>query len=648
VPTLRPLTRNVSFDAMGLPPEVWQAWLTRRELFKLGFAMWVAPRLPRAPGEAWSFVVFSDTHFGVGDNLALNRTMLQEIATLQPELVLNAGDVTERGWAEEYDDVDRAFAGLSLPVHMAPGNHDVRWAPLGLQIFADRVGPPQRVFEHRGCVFAQLDSTVPLSHWGHIGGPQRRWLEGELARFDSSTPLFVFLHHPPGRTPAAVDDDGALGDLLARFNTRIIFTGHGHSDLIWEWRGFTLTMGRGLYQGSYMQVDVDPGADEIRLSRRTAAAPTLRQFATRPLAGKPRFTDAASVGAAAVAEVSTHVEALQPEWVRELGGGVMSHLLLHRDSLYISVMDGSVVALDAASGRTRWQATTGGYCHSSPALAGDVLIVGSADASVYAFDASSGTSRWEFPTRGPVYASAAVAGGIAAIASGDGRVYGIDIEDGTERWQFELPPGPSAFAQSPAATDGERFFIGAWDRRVYAVDVATGREAWRYLATPSGFYYSAAIAAPAVGGNRLFIPSNDNVLHALDPVTGAELWKQTSSGDKFGYSSPLVVGDRIYIGCLGDGGEIRCLAAADGREVWSTATGATIYESSPAITDGVLTIGSVNGTLWLLDADDGRIIDSYRFPPGHFISSPAAGHGRVYAATFSETVAAIRIPARQP
>jgi outer membrane protein assembly factor BamB len=621
----------------GLTPETWQALLTRRDLIKLGLASWVVPRLPRLPGDPWSFVVFSDTHFGVGDNLALNRTMLEEIAELRPELVLNAGDVTERGWAEEYDDVDRAFAGLPMRVHMAPGNHDVRWAPLGLQIFADRVGPSQFVFEHRGCVFVQLDSTVPLSHWGHIGGPQRRWLERELARFPADAPLFVFLHHAPGRTPAAVDDDDALGDVLARFNTKVIFTGHGHNDLIWEWRGFTLTMARGLYQGSYLRVDVDADADEIRLSRRTAAAPVARPFATRPLAQRPHFARAAE-------HAQTQVGTLRPTWHRELNGGVMSHLLLHRDTVYISVMDGSIVALDAASGSERWQAATDGYCHSSPVLADDVIIVGSADAHVYAFDADTGARRWRVATDGPVYASAAVARGTAAIASGDGSVYGIGVADGSPRWRFALPPGPSAFAQSPAATDGERFFIGAWDRHVYALDVATGREVWRYLATPAGFYYSAAIAAPAVAGGRLFIPSNDNVLHAIDPVRGTLLWKQTSSGDKFGYSSPTVVGDRIYIGCLGDNGEVRCLATDDGRELWSTPTGATIYESSPAVVDGHVAIGSVNGTLWLLDANDGTIVDSFRFPPGHFISSPAAGAGHVYAATFSETVAALRIP----
>jgi outer membrane protein assembly factor BamB len=309
-------------------------------------------------------------------------------------------------------------------------------------------------------------------------------------------------------------------------------------------------------------------------------------------------------------------------------------------------MDGSVLALDASSGRVRWRATTGGYCTSSPVLAGDVVIVGSADKNVYAFDATTGAERWRVATRGPIYGSAAVAHGLAGIASGDGSVYGIRVADGAVRWQHRLPPGPSAFAQSPAATDGDRFFIGAWDRHVYALDAVTGREAWRYAATPSSMYYSAAIAAPAIAGSRLFVPSNDNVLHALDPSTGRVLWTRTTSGDKFGYSSPTIVGDRIYIGCLGDRGEVRCLRVQDGHELWVAATGATIYESSPAVAGGCVAIGSVDGTLWLLSADNGAILGSYRFLPGHFLSSPAAQSGRVYAATFAEVVMAFDVPGR--
>jgi outer membrane protein assembly factor BamB len=236
-----------------------------------------------------------------------------------------------------------------------------------------------------------------------------------------------------------------------------------------------------------------------------------------------------------------------------------------------------------------------------------------------------------------------VAKGVAAIASGDGTVYGIGVKDGAVRWRYTLAPGPSAFAQSPASTDGERIFIGAWDQNVYALDAATGKEVWRYRATERGFYFSAAIARPAVADGRVFIPANENVLHAIDAVTGVRVWTRSAPGDKFGYSSPVVVNGRIYIGTLGDRGEVHCLRADTGESVWTTATGATIYESSPAVADKTLAIGSVNGTLSLLRLDDGTRVGEYRFPPGLFISSPAAVRGRIYAATFAEIVAALDV-----
>jgi outer membrane protein assembly factor BamB len=104
------------------------------------------------------------------------------------------------------------------------------------------------------------------------------------------------------------------------------------------------------------------------------------------------------------------------------------------------------------------------------------------------------------------------------------------------------------------------------------------------------------------------------------------------------------VDGRIYIGCLGDRGEVRCIDAADGREVWVAATGSTIYDSSPAVADGLVSVGSVDGSLWVLAADDGRILARHRLPTGHLLSSPAAGGGSVYAGSFSDVVVGVTLP----
>ncbi|HEY0021850.1 MAG TPA: PQQ-binding-like beta-propeller repeat protein [Longimicrobium sp.] len=631
--------------------------ITRRDLLKLGLATGLSPALRWLPDpRSFTFAFFSDTHLGLeGRNLEACRSLVVEMAErVRPTLAINGGDVTDYGWAGEYDGYDRVLAGIGFPVHHVPGNHDVRWAPRGLQIFRERVGAPFRSFDHAGVHFVLLDSTVPLSHYGHYETAQLRWLQADLRRVGRATPVMLFTHHWVGRAPVMVDNQDALFRAIEPYNVKLVFNGHGHSDLLWEWNGLASTMNKGLYQGSYQRVDVDALAGEVRLSRRTTEQPEPRLIATVPVAAardkRPVYPVGLNIGAAAAraaaAVPAPVVPQLERRWERRLTGGVMSHLLLADGTLYVSAMDGSVNALRAADGTPRWKAQTEGYCHSSPVLAEGRIIVGSADGQVYAFRARDGRRLWARRTGGPVYASAAVARGVAAIASGDGTVYGLNLSDGAVRWTFALPPSPSAFAQSPAGTDGERFFIGAWDKHVYALDAETGALAWRQPGTERSFAYSPAIGGPAVGGGTVYIPANGNVLHAFDAATGATRWTYTSPGDKVGYSSPALVDGRIYIGCLGERGEVRCIDAADGREVWVAATGSTIYDSSPAVADGLVSIGSVDGSLWVIAADDGRIVARHRLPTGHLLSSPAAGDGSVYAGSYSDVVVGVTLPPR--
>lgn len=74
------------------------------------------------------------------------------------------------------------------------------------------------------------------------------------------------------------------------------------------------------------------------------------------------------------------------------------------------------------------------------------------------------------------------------------------------------------------------------------------------------------------------------------------------------------------------------------------ATGSTIYDSSPAVADGFVSIGSVDGNLWVMAADDGRIVARHRLPTGHLLSSAAAGDRSVYAGSFSDVVVAVTLP----
>ena len=270
--------------------------VTRRTAIKLGVVGALAPRFLFArTTETWNFAVFSDTHYGISGHVEKNDVLLREIATHNPAFAVDAGDLTERAWPFEFDQASNALTKLPYKVHVTPGNHDVRWAPRGPMMFEQRIGPMRQLFQHRGCAFLLLDSTVPLSHFGHIGGPQARWIAETLSNLDRNTPLFVFMHHPVGR-PSGIDDEARLASVLEPFNTKVMFTAHGHADLVWDWNGVTATMSKGLYQGSYQIATLDDDAGVLRLSRRTADSPTLTPFAEIPLARRTAVRHRAIVG----------------------------------------------------------------------------------------------------------------------------------------------------------------------------------------------------------------------------------------------------------------------------------------------------------------------------------------------------------------
>lgn len=678
--------------------------LSRREILQAGLALGALPFLPKrswsAPPEGGSFAYFSDTHVSLKRNVAEGRAMLEEMGRFfKPAFAINGGDVVDYGWKGEYDSYDTVLAGLPWRTHHIPGNHDVRWSPLGLKIFDERVGKPFESFEAFGCKFILLDSTVPLSHYGHYESAQLRWVEQELKDLGRDTPVIVATHHWVGRDSVMIDNETALMKVLEPYNVKLILTGHGHNDLLWKWDSATCVMNRGLYQGSYQRVDVDWKQGQLSVSRRTAAAPRLRLIETidlkaprekRPvwgghsltviegnllvpegtLAREVRLNDGpwepvAAARAFGTAQAGEHLvtfresaqsrfaatawtsgvstSKLNQAWRTKLPGGVMSHLRMAERKLFVSCMDGSVLAFDPRNGKPQWKAKTGGYCHSSPAVGEGVVVVGSADAHIHAFESSTGKPLWKRPTEGPVYATAALANGLAMVGSGDGKVYGLDLRTGALKWTYTLPASDTAFTQSIPQTDGERLYFGGWDKFMYALDAKSGELVWRKICTDSTFAFSPAIGGPAMDERAVFVPANGNELYAFQKTDGELLWKATSPGDKFGYSAPRLVDGRIYIGCLGDKFEARCLNVADGKEVWCAKVGGVIYDSTPAVANGIVAVGSVNGTLNLIRAADGSIFEQYRMPTGHFLSSPAMEGNRVWAATYSDELICLEI-----
>ena len=146
-----------------------------------------------------------------------------------------------------------------------------------------------------------------------------------------------------------------------------------------------------------------------------------------------------------------------------------------------------------------------------------------------------------------------------------------------------------------------------------------------------------------VGGNPQAVVANGivyatssvgNFVYALNVSTGAYLWSYSiSTGD----SSPAVANGMVYVGSAD--GKLYALNATTGAYLWSYTTENSIY-SSPIVTNGVVYVGSYDYYLYALNATTGAYLWRY-FIGSYITTSPAVANGVVYVGSYDRNLYAL-------
>jgi Icc protein len=211
-----------------------------------GSALGQSGRMSMAPhgGDALRFVQISDSHIGFDKpaNADVTATLRAAIAKIKaepqpPAFVLHTGDLTHLSKPSEFDTLAQVLSELSIPVFYVPGEHDV----LGddgksfLQRFGKGThGAGWHSFDQGGVHFIGLVNVVNLKAGGlgTLGNEQLEWLEKDVKRLKSSTPIVVFAHIPlwsvyPEWGWGTDDSERALS-YLRRFGSVSVLNGHIH------------------------------------------------------------------------------------------------------------------------------------------------------------------------------------------------------------------------------------------------------------------------------------------------------------------------------------------------------------------------------------------------------------------------------------
>lgn len=254
---------------------------------------------------------------------------------------------------------------------------------------------------------------------------------------------------------------------------------------------------------------------------------------------------------------------------------------------------------------------------------------------------------------------------------GGNRFLALDKKTGAPVWWGStgiLPKNTYYSCPVVAVIGGQRLVIsGGGDGGVHAFKVRTGEKVWSYVLGTG-----AVNCSPVVSGNLVYIgqggenPDN-NIQGRVVCLDGSKVkdgkpalvWKVDDI--KVKYASPILHDGRLYV--CDEGGTMFCLDAKDGKELWNYSYG-TDCKGSPVWADAKIYISETDGQFHILEPgkDECKELHTQAFKstdrrnPVKIYGSPAVADGRIYFCTTDGTYciglknrkAPLMIPEPQP
>jgi outer membrane protein assembly factor BamB len=255
-----------------------------------------------------------------------------------------------------------------------------------------------------------------------------------------------------------------------------------------------------------------------------------------------------------------------------------------RGVVYIGDLGGWLHAVNATDGKKLWAFKAGNEIKSSPVVVGDRVLIGSYDQHLYCVSTRNGSLLWKLKTNGAVHSTPSVSGDLAFIAGCDELFRAVSISSGKQVFSVSS----DAYTGASPAIRGTSAFYGTFDNEILMVDVSVRRVGWRYQHPERKFpFYSSA----AVTADRVVVGGRDKLIHGLSPA-GKSVWTFATRARV--ESSPAIADSRVFVGS--NDGRFYVLNLNTGAKLWEFDAGAPL-SASPAIARGRIVIGGQDGRL---------------------------------------------------
>jgi outer membrane protein assembly factor BamB/predicted membrane-bound dolichyl-phosphate-mannose-protein mannosyltransferase len=335
-----------------------------------------------------------------------------------------------------------------------------------------------------------------------------------------------------------------------------------------------------------------------------------------------------------------------------LGTALVEAPTVANDVAYVGTNSNQVFAIQVPSGRVLWSAKVANMAMTAPLIQDGLVVVGLGNNAFRSFTPSHGWIRgtgtnglealnaktgrrvWFFPTTGEDMPTPVLFQHTVYEVTGSGRLIAVGLQSGKLLWSlplagFDSMSSPIVLGHTLyVATNTYYASYPAARSTVWAVNLLTHHVQWaRNLPVASGL----SDCSLASNGRDLFIAGVpfianhgqstqlSNRLFAVTASTGRVLWARSLGGGKIGALDqeeegiPLATRQVVYEGSPASH-RVMAFDVQTGQTLWSTLlpTGVT---ANPVLVGHDLLVAGMNGTLYLLNAGNGRIDarDPYHF-----------------------------------
>lgn len=267
--------------------------------------------------------------------------------------------------------------------------------------------------------------------------------------------------------------------------------------------------------------------------------------------------------------------------------------------------DGTVLALQADTGRELWRASVGTRLAAGVGSDGRYAAVVTRDSELVVLDA--GKKTWQKVLGTKVNTAPLVAGERVFVLGADRSVSAFDVLDGRRLWTVQRPGDPLTLARAGVLAPFKDTLLVGQGARMAGLDPLRGNLRWDVpLASPRGtneVERLAELVSPvARSGDTVCARAFQSAVACINAERGNLLWSKNTGGIE---------------GVAGDDQMVIAADASDRLTAWRTASGEVAWSSealmhrelgSPLMVGNTVVFGDAEGTLHWLSRDKGETL----------------------------------------